>query len=162
MQVTHYPLSVMHGYTVDTNVFSVFCQEVSRGRYEGHEAMRAVSRSRKTLLPFGAAVLRALFDVGKPSQVVLSALGVREGLLFDDLDEAEKQRDPLLDAAYELAILRSRSPEHARELADWTGAAFEALGIDETDGRGTIAQGRQPAGRYRVARPPRLPRYAKP
>jgi exopolyphosphatase/guanosine-5'-triphosphate,3'-diphosphate pyrophosphatase len=95
--------------------------------------MHAVSRSRKVLLPFGAAVLRALFEVGKPSQVVLSALGVREGLLFDDLEEIEKQRDPLLDAAYELAVLRSRSPKHARELADWTGAAFDVLGIDETE-----------------------------
>lgn len=138
MEITQYPLSVMHGYAVDANVFSVFCQDVARGKYEGHEAMRAVSRSRKALLPFGAAVLRALFEVGKSHQVVLSALGVREGLLFDDLEEAEKQRDPLLDAAFELAVLRSRSPQHARELADWTGTAFEALGVDETEGEARL------------------------
>ena len=133
MQITDYPLSVMHGYAVAMDEFSQFCQDVERGRYEDHDAMRAVSRSRRTLLPFGAAVLRALFEVGKPSQVVLSALGVREGLLFDSLDEAEKQRDPLLDAAFELAVLRSRSPVHARELADWTGIAFQVLGVDETE-----------------------------
>jgi exopolyphosphatase/guanosine-5'-triphosphate,3'-diphosphate pyrophosphatase len=138
MEVTNYPLSVMHGYAIEAELFSDFCQDVARGKYEGHEAMRAVSRSRKILLPFGAAVLRALFEVGKPHQVVLSALGVREGLLFDDLDEAEKQRDPLLDAAYELAILRSRSPQHARELADWTGVAFQALGVDETEGEARL------------------------
>ncbi len=133
MAITGYPLSVMHGYAIDADAFSGFSQDVMRGKYADHDAMKAVSRSRKALLPFGASVLRALCDVGKPKRVVLSALGVREGLLFDDLDEAEKQRDPLFDAAFELAILRSRSPDHARELADWTGQAFDALGIDETE-----------------------------
>jgi exopolyphosphatase/guanosine-5'-triphosphate,3'-diphosphate pyrophosphatase len=133
MEITDYPLSVMHAYAIEADTFAIFCQDVARGKYADHEAMRAVSRSRKTLLPYGAAVLRALFEVGKPAEVVLSALGVREGLLFDELADSEKQQDPLLDAAFELAILRSRSPEHARELADWTGAAFEELGIEETE-----------------------------
>ncbi|MFK7792829.1 MAG: exopolyphosphatase [Devosiaceae bacterium] len=138
MQVTEYPLSVMHAYSVETPDFAKFCQDVARGKYEGHEAMRAVSRSRKALIPFGAAALQALFEVGKPAQVVLSALGVREGLLFDDLEPDDKARDPLLDAAFELATLRSRSPDHARELADWTGHACEALGIDEGDGEARL------------------------
>ena len=138
MEITQYPLSVMHGYAIPADEFSAFCQDVARDRYGDDPAIRAVSRSRKLLLPFGAAVLRALFEVGKPANVVLSALGVREGLLFDDLDEADKQRDPLLDAAFELAILRSRSPEHARELADWTGAAFAALGIEEDEGEARL------------------------
>lgn len=133
MEITDYPLSVMHGYAPDIEAFASFCQDVTRGKFEGHAAMSAVSRSRKALLPFGAAVLRALFEVGKPSAIVLSALGVREGLLFDELNEADKARDPLMDAAYELAILRSRSPEHARELAAWTGMAVKALGIEESE-----------------------------
>lgn len=132
MEVNDYPLSVMQGYAVDAKPYAAFCEDVLRGKLAEHLAMRAVSRSRRTLLPFGAAVLSALFKVGRPSDIVLSALGVREGLLFDDLSDEDKARDPLLDAAFELALLRSRSPRHAKELAAWTGAAFEALGMEET------------------------------
>ncbi len=132
MTITDYPLSVMHGYSVEAAEFASFCKDVAKGKLSDNPAMASVSRSRKTHLPIGAAILRALYEVGQPETIVLSALGVREGLLFDSLDEAEKQRDPLLDAAFELAILRSRSPQHAKELADWTGMAFEALSVGET------------------------------
>lgn len=137
MEITQYPLSVMHGYAVNASDFTPFCADVMDGKYADHPSMSAVSRSRRQLLPFGAAVLNAVFKTGKPKQVVLSALGVREGLLFNDLSADDQRRDPLLDAAYELAVLRSRSPKHARELADWTGHAFAALGHkeDENDAR---------------------------
>lgn len=133
MEVVQYPLSVMHGYAVSSKEFIPFCTDVMKGKYADHPAMSAVSRSRKQLLPFGAAVLNALFKTGKPERIVLSALGVREGLLFADLSDEEQARDPLLDASYELAVLRSRSPQHARELADWTGRAFAALGHEEDE-----------------------------
>lgn len=133
MEVTAYPLSVMHGYAVDASIFAPFCADVMAGEYTDHPAMSAVSRGRRQLLPFGAAVLSALFKTGKPKQIVLSALGVREGILFNDLPPEEQVHDPLLDAAYELAVLRSRSPQHARELADWTGRAFAALGHEEDE-----------------------------
>ncbi|MBV6657887.1 MAG: Ppx/GppA family phosphatase [Devosiaceae bacterium] len=132
MATTDYPLSVMHGYSVDADTFADFCADVVKGKYADDPGMQEVSRSRKTLLPFGAAVLLALFEVGEPKDVVMSALGVREGLLYADLAPHEQSRDPLLDAAYELAVLRSRSPAHARELAQWTGDAFRALGFSES------------------------------
>lgn len=140
MALTDYPLSVMHGYAVDADAFCAFCVDVAHGKYTDHEAMNAVSRSRKSLLPFGAAVLAAVFETGKPKKIVLSALGVREGLLFNDLDNEEQARDPLLDAAFELAVLRSRSPDHARELATWTGQAFAALGYDEDENEARMRQ----------------------
>jgi exopolyphosphatase/guanosine-5'-triphosphate,3'-diphosphate pyrophosphatase len=68
----------------------------------------------------------------RPSQIVISALGVREGLLYDLLPEAEKERDPLIVACEELAWLRARSPVHAEELPAWTEMAFAAIGLDET------------------------------
>src|SRR5690606_1802743 len=65
--------------------------------------------------------------------IVISALGVREGFLYSLLPEHERRTDPLISAAEELALLRSRSTKHAHELAEWTGEAFAALGIGETE-----------------------------
>ena len=63
----------------------------------------------------------------------MSSLGVREGFLFSRLKKSEQQKDSLLVAAKDLSILRARSPQHCLELADWTGMAFETLGIKETE-----------------------------
>ena len=61
-----------------------------------------------------------------PSRVVISALGMREGLLYELLDAEQRAQDPLLCACEELSFLRSRSPRHAHELADgprWRSAS---------------------------------------
>jgi exopolyphosphatase/guanosine-5'-triphosphate,3'-diphosphate pyrophosphatase len=63
---------------------------------------------------------------------VVSALGVREGLLFSMLGRAEQKRDPLLSAAQELNVLRSRSPRHGEELIEWTDKFMASSGLDET------------------------------
>src|SRR5690606_25375444 len=44
----------------------------------------------------------------------------------------EQAADPLIAACEELALLRSRSPRHARELVGWSAEAMQALGLDET------------------------------
>src|SRR5690606_1754486 len=95
--------------------------------------IQQISKNRRALLPYGATVLLEVMRVARPSKIVISANGVREGYLYSLLEEEERRADPLLSAAEELALLRSRSITHARELAEWTGSAFAALGIEETE-----------------------------
>jgi exopolyphosphatase/guanosine-5'-triphosphate,3'-diphosphate pyrophosphatase len=109
-----------------------FLQSVEDNTASKSPAMRAISRNRRALLPYGAVVLQEIIDAMQPSTICFSAFGVREGYLYSLLDEDLKQLDPLLEAANELAILRARSPEHARELAQWTGQAFKVFGVEET------------------------------
>ncbi len=59
-------------------------------------------------------------------EVQMSATGLREGYLYSLLDDETCNSDALLEATGELAILRSRSPQHGLELADWTGAALKS------------------------------------
>ncbi len=70
--------------------------------------------------------------IAKPRRIVVSALGVREGLLYSMLSEAEKKRDALMAAAQELNVLRSRSPRHGEELVAWTDRFMASTGIEET------------------------------
>ncbi|MCW5695409.1 MAG: exopolyphosphatase [Bauldia sp.] len=132
MQQTGYPLRVMHHYAMKADDAADFCRMVSRHDAESLDSIEAVSKSRRPLLPFGAAVLGEIISVMKPSQVVMSALGLREGHLYELLPPAEQAQDPLIAASEELALLRSRSPRHARELAVWSDGAFAALGLEET------------------------------
>src|SRR5712664_3589625 len=94
--------------------------------------IETVNAARRPLLAYAALVMEHVVRIARPQRIVVSALGVREGLLFDKLGDAEKKRDPLLAAAQELNVLRSRSPRHGEELADWTDKFMASSGLDET------------------------------
>lgn len=133
MTARNYPLLVMHHYDMDLATLEPFLKQVAKGEIEKMKGIERVSKSRRALLAYGAIVLQEIIRTMKPGRIIVSALGVREGFLYSLLSSAEQRADPLLSASEELAVLRARSPAHARELADWTGKSFAAFGIDETE-----------------------------
>ncbi|MDR6815041.1 exopolyphosphatase/guanosine-5'-triphosphate,3'-diphosphate pyrophosphatase [Neorhizobium sp. 2083] len=133
MEMSKYPLHMMQGYELPLEDMRKFLDEVIAAKDSKDPAWQAVSKNRRSLLPFGAIAMQEVLDVMKPARVSFSAQGVREGYLYSLLSEEDQAGDPLLVAADQLAILRARSPEHARELADWTGRMVPAFGIVETE-----------------------------
>lgn len=133
MNTTGYPLEVMHHYQMDPESLTPFLRQVARGEVEKIKGIEGVSKNRRALLPYGAAVLQEIIATMQPSKVVVSALGVREGFLYSLLDEEDQRTDPLISAAEELALLRARSVLHAHELTEWTRKSFAAFGLEETE-----------------------------
>ncbi len=133
MNATSYPLNVMHNYDMGVGSLDAFLSQVAEGDINRMKGFDRISKSRRALLPYGAAVLREIIGAMQPGKLVVSALGVREGYLYSLLSEEAQRSDPLISATEELALLRSRSFTHARELAQWTGEAFAAFGIEETE-----------------------------
>lgn len=132
MYATGYPLHVMHNYEMDPDATADFLARVAKADTDKIEGIGRISKTRRALLPYGAAVLQEIVKAMKPSKLVFSALGVREGFLYSLLSEEQRAADPLISASEELAVLRARSVRHAHELADWTGETLEAFGIEET------------------------------
>jgi exopolyphosphatase/guanosine-5'-triphosphate,3'-diphosphate pyrophosphatase len=127
-----YPLRVMHGYTVDPEDelgFLSLLEEVDADRLKEIET---ISEARRPLLAYGAIVLEEIIRVGRPAEIAVSALGVREGLLYEQLDPESRKLDPLIVAASEFNIVRSRSPRHGEEMRAWTDAFVRSLGLAET------------------------------
>ncbi len=133
MIATGYALPVMNHYELPLADMGAFLRQVAGGDLAQIPGIKRISKTRRALLPYGAVVLREIIDAMQPRNIVVSAFGVREGYLYSLLSEKERQRDPLISAAEELAILRARSVTHARELAAWTDEAFATFGIEETD-----------------------------
>jgi exopolyphosphatase/guanosine-5'-triphosphate,3'-diphosphate pyrophosphatase len=127
-----YPLHVTHGYAIPAAETFEFSRLVHRVNTEMLSWIEVVSDARRPLLAYGALVLEHLVRMAKPKQVVFSALGVREGLLYSLLDAQQQKQDALIAAAQELNLLRSRSPEHGEELAAWTDRFMASSGLDET------------------------------
>jgi exopolyphosphatase/guanosine-5'-triphosphate,3'-diphosphate pyrophosphatase len=127
-----YPLHVMHGYVIPAREAFEFTGLVHRVDAETLSQIEVVADERRPLLAYAALVLEHLIDISRPKDIVISALGVREGLLYSMLDADERRKDPLLAAAQELNVLRSRSPAHGEELTAWTDRFMASTGLDET------------------------------
>jgi len=129
---TGYPLHVMHGYVIPAREALEFARLVRRVNPETLSQIEVVTEARRELLAYSAVVLEHLLLIGKPKNVVISASGVREGLLYSRLSANEREQDALLSAANDLNLLRSRSPKHADELIAWSDRFMASSGIEET------------------------------
>ena len=127
------PLRVMHSYSLSGPEMIAFCDKILHARRPSDvKGWETLSRSRRETLPYGALVLRQLIEKARPSEVVFSIFGIREGLLFSYLSPIEQAKDPLTAFCEDFARLRSRSTKYAHELCRWTDKLFDRVGIDET------------------------------
>ncbi|MBZ6074760.1 exopolyphosphatase [Microvirga puerhi] len=131
--VIDYPLHVMHNYVINPDDSIDFLHLVEDADAKTLKDIESISEARRPLLAYGAILLEQIIRLGKPQEITISALGVREGLLYDKLDNEKRHLDPLLRAASDLNLLRSRSPRHGEELWEWTSRFIESLGLPETE-----------------------------
>src|SRR3954468_9838781 len=131
MAACGYPLHVMHGYGIDPQNGLDFLRLVEQADANALADIESVSEARRPLLAYGAIVLQEILRAGEPNRVLVSALGVREGLLFERLDATARTADPLLTATCELNLLRARAPRHGEELRAWTDRFFVSAGVEE-------------------------------
>jgi exopolyphosphatase/guanosine-5'-triphosphate,3'-diphosphate pyrophosphatase len=127
-----YPVHVMHGYAVEPTDEMSFLQIVEGTDAAMLQDVDAISEARRPLLAYGAVVLEEIIRVGRPREIAISASGVREGLLFEQLDRDSRLIDPLLASAAEFNALRARSPRHGEELVAWTDRFVATLDGPET------------------------------
>src|SRR5580698_786658 len=131
---SEYPLGVMHGYSIPAADALDFTRRLRRLVSANMLAnIEAVADARRPLLAYAALVLEYIIRVARPKTIVFSTFGVREGLLYDMLPQAERSRDGLICAAQNLNELLSRSARHAQELIGWTDRLVRVVKLRETD-----------------------------
>ena len=133
MRQRQYPMRIMHNYVIPSRDALEFAKLVERIEADALSSIESVSSARRPLLAYGAAVLEEIIRQANPREVVISALGVREGLLFESLSPEDQAKDPLIVAASEFNRLRSRAPAHAEELFHWTSGFLDDSHLEETD-----------------------------
>ena len=132
MRQRNYQLHVMHNYVIPSRDALEFARLVERVEADALSSIEAVSSARRPLLAYGAVVLEEIIRRAGPKEIVVSALGVREGLLYESLNETERAEDPLISAAREFNTLRSRAPTHADELFEWTTQLLRSTHLEES------------------------------
>jgi exopolyphosphatase/guanosine-5'-triphosphate,3'-diphosphate pyrophosphatase len=129
-----YPMKVMHGYSIPAQDALDFARRLRRLAAANMLAnIEAVSDARRPLLTYAALVLEYIIRTARPKTITFSTFGVREGLLYSMLPEAERAKDGLLCAAQSLNELLSRSARHAQELIEWTDRLVRVVHLRETE-----------------------------
>jgi len=124
MHQLDWPLDDPHGLELATEAVQHVCRSAMRG---GVPALLAgVSASRLAALPDTAALLSVLLREVRPASVIFSAWGLREGLLYLTLDEAEKARDPLIEGVGAFVASLGSAPETGETVARWIASPFAA------------------------------------
>ena len=124
MVQTGYPLRVIHNYTIGGVEAAEFCDVVAGLGASTLARIDAVPKARATTLPIAAAVLRRLILESGAEQIVFSAQGIREGRVFDMLDDRAKSEDPLIVASEDVASRESRFAGVGDAMFDWVAPLF--------------------------------------
>ncbi|MEM8800613.1 MAG: Ppx/GppA family phosphatase [Pseudomonadota bacterium] len=103
MEETAFPLPIIHEYEVPGNDIETLCSFVINASEKDLLAFRRVPEKRVPALPVAAKVLRAVARASKANSLIVSSLGLREGILFDGLDPVTRQQDPLISQCRILA-----------------------------------------------------------
>jgi len=94
----------------------------------GKEELRnipAVSPGRFASLPIACRLLDVLVDALAPGSLVVSSFGIREGVLYDELDREEQALDPLIEQAREAGAGLGRFAQHGGMLDRWIAPVFD-------------------------------------
>ena len=100
---SQYPMRTLQGYKLTREAAA----ELGHWAWtEGCEALLAwpgMRRARAETLPYAGLLLERLLLRFKPREVVISMTGLREGLVWDQLPDSVKSRDPLIDGCRDFA-----------------------------------------------------------
>jgi exopolyphosphatase / guanosine-5'-triphosphate,3'-diphosphate pyrophosphatase len=129
---TGYPLSVMQNYRMSREDALKFVSLLDTQSPSSLAGIRDISSARRETIPYGALVMERLIKLAKPSEIVMSVFGIREGLLYSLLNERERDKDALISACDGLARRLGRSVDASYELCFWTDALFRAPGPTES------------------------------
>lgn len=122
MHVSGYPLTILSNYEMPPETAAELTALVNDPVVLAQT--KVVSSARVAALPGATALLSGLVRLLEPGKLVTSIYGLREGLLFDQLSEAERQQDPLISAARFEGERLERFPFHGDALADWIAPVF--------------------------------------
>ncbi|GAA0625537.1 Ppx/GppA phosphatase family protein [Brevundimonas kwangchunensis] len=127
MDVSGYPLHIVHQYAMNADEARDVARLVARQSKASLEKWPGLSKKRAETLPHAALVLEGLIERLGLKTIVLSAWGVREGLLFEALDDDVASVDPLLAGSSALGARQGISPTLPGALRAWIEPLMAAL-----------------------------------
>jgi exopolyphosphatase/guanosine-5'-triphosphate,3'-diphosphate pyrophosphatase len=122
MLATTFPLPITHQYRMK----SARAKELRKlVRVLDPRFADAAAPPRLATSPVAAMLLELLVDELEPAHLIVSTYGIREGLIYSRLSEAERRIDPLVEEAREAGGGEHRFGQHGDLLEAWIAPLFD-------------------------------------
>lgn len=131
---TQYPLNLVHLFTLSEGEAREMADWVIGASRRTLEKLPGAPRKRLQDVPFAATVLNALLERARPSRIVFSVDGLREGWYMRHVAPAVAADDPMKALAQEMVARLARSSILPEALVAWTAPLFEG----ETPAQGRL------------------------
>ncbi|MFP1643200.1 Ppx/GppA family phosphatase [Pontitalea aquivivens] len=116
MERRDYPLLVLHEYRMDPDSIARTVDWIEKNDMAALRARTGTSAARMDLVPLASLVLRALVQEFAPKEIDVSSYGIREGLLYEQMPEKLRRRDPLIEACRHAERTMARMPGFGKKL----------------------------------------------
>ncbi|HEY5071419.1 MAG TPA: Ppx/GppA phosphatase family protein [Caulobacteraceae bacterium] len=127
MRMSSYPLGIVHQYEMSRREALEAARFVGQQSRASLERIEGISRRRVEALPHASIVLQCLVESLNLERVVVSAYGLREGLLFEAMSPTVQARDPLVEGCAALGFREAISEGLGGALEAWLRPAFSTL-----------------------------------
>ncbi|MEQ6247344.1 Ppx/GppA family phosphatase [Sulfitobacter sp. HNIBRBA3233] len=111
-----YPLMVLHEYRMTRESVRETLKFIKKSDLEALRVEAGVSSARAALVPLAAEVLSRLVKTFKPKDIAISSYGIREGMLYEQMPQRLRDRDPLIEACRFAEAKDARAPGFGRTL----------------------------------------------
>ncbi len=119
-----YPLHVQHEYRMTADFVSDTADYIAAADLEELRGACGISSNRMSLVPYAAEVLTELVRQFKPKDIAVSSYGIREGLLYEQMPQELRDRDPLIEYCRFAENKDARIPGFGRALFEFVMPLF--------------------------------------
>jgi len=126
MERRKYPLHVQHEYRMTPQSIQDTVKFIDTHSLDELRAMTGIGEARMVLVPLAAMVLKQLVRRFRPRDIAISSYGIREGLLYEQMPQRLRDRDPLIEACRWAEQKDARMPGFGRALYQFLLPLFKS------------------------------------
>lgn len=123
--IHNHPLGVLHHHEISRQQVLKVADLVRKQSKRSLERLEEAAAKRAETLPYAAVVLERVMQVGGFDRMIVSAFGLREGVLIERMSDAALMQHPLIAAAEALAGRWSPRKAFGPTLERWIAPAFD-------------------------------------
>ena len=120
----NYPLTVLHEYRMTREDVAETVEWILDNDITALRKRADLSEARMALVPTACRVLRHVVETLRPRRLAVSSYGIREGLLYEQMPQEIRDRDPLIEASRFAEKKDARMPGFGRKLYTFVKPLF--------------------------------------